>query len=89
MKLVQTSVTETAVHMRYADHTDPSKAAFWVDFQVPLIELKVPAGQGEDKLGNPELRLLSEAQLGALRYARGLIGDETQRLSKLLDPTRR
>jgi hypothetical protein len=62
-------------------HHDPKEAEYWIDFQVPLDELKHP--QTNNPLGDPEKQFLSEVRLAALRYARDVIGDETQRLSKL------
>ena len=85
MKLTETTLTETAIRMRYADSADPAKATQWLDFQVPLAGIALPAGVGEEPLGDPERQLLAEVRLAALRYARGLIGDETRRISELLD----
>jgi hypothetical protein len=84
MKLIETAVTETAVYMRLADHADPEKAKHWIDFQVPFEKLMVPAGMGENPLGDPELRSLAEVRLAALRYAREIIAAETQHLSGLV-----
>jgi hypothetical protein len=81
MKLIETTILANAVHMRFADHHDPKEAEYWIDFQVPLDELKHP--QTNNPLGDPEEQFLSEVRLAALRYARDVIGDETQRLSKL------
>lgn len=89
MHLIETTITQTAVHMRYANDADRTKATYWIDFQVPLSDLKLPAGQGEDALGDPQHRLLAEVQVGALRHVRGEVGAESQRLLGLLDPTRR
>ena len=86
MMLIETSVSDKSVWMRFADTSDCAKAAHWIDFQVPLSELKVPAGSGtEVLLGDPELQLLSEVRLAALRYVRDVIGAETRRLSGLRD----
>lgn len=85
MKLIQTSLTATTVRMRYADDADAAKAQHWIDFQVPLSELK---RLSETPLGDPELRALGEVRLTALRYVRGIVGDETQRLAQLLNRIR-
>jgi hypothetical protein len=83
VKLIETTVSETAVRMRCADDTDPAKATQWIDFRVPLADLKRPAGQQSQALGNPEVQFLAEVQRSALRYARDVIGAETQRLADL------
>lgn len=85
MKLVETKILEKHVHMRYADNDDPAKATEWVDIQVPIASLKLPAPSGiEIALGNPETRLLSTIKQAALRYARDeIIGVETQRLASV------
>ena len=83
MKHISTTVTETAVHMRYADAADAPK--YWIDFQVPLGELKLPAGVGEELLGDPEKEHFAAVRQAALRFARELIGGETQRLAQLRD----
>jgi hypothetical protein len=82
MKLVETKISETTVHMRYADNPDSATATAWIDFQVPLTELKHPQNR-QNQLGDPELQYLAEVRLAALRYARDVVGGETQRLSGL------
>jgi hypothetical protein len=82
MELLETNVTPTTVRMRYADNPDPAKAKVWLDFQVPVADLK---RRSETELGDPERRLLAEVRLTALRYARDVIAAETRRLSDLLD----
>jgi hypothetical protein len=81
MKLVETKISETAVHMRYADNPDLAKANQWIDFQVPLDALKFLDHGGERALGNIEERYLGVIRVAALRYAREIIAAETQRLS--------
>ena len=81
MQLVETKISGTMVYMRYADNPDSAKATKWVDFQVPLALLELPSSQGDDPLGNPESRYLGSIQQAALRYARDLIGAETQALA--------
>ena len=90
MQLIETTVTATAVRMRYANSPDPTKATEWLDFQVPMDGLMIPLHQREEPLGDqPDIRLLAEVRLAALRRVRGVIGAETQRLSALRDPTLR
>ena len=85
MKLIETTVTATAVHMRYANDLDPAKATQWVDFQVPIDAVWQAVGPPGTPSIDPELQGLGEVRLAALRHARGVIGDETRRLSELLD----
>jgi hypothetical protein len=82
MKLIETIVTEKTVRMRYADNEDAAKASQWIDFQVPLDKLE---HADQTALGEPELRYLAQVRQAALRYARGVIGDETQRLASLIN----
>ncbi len=80
MKLIETTITESTVHMRYADNADATKAKHWIDFQVPLDKLTLPP---ERPLGDPELQFLAEVRLAALRYVREVTFSENQRLSGL------
>lgn len=80
MKLVETSVTETAVRMRFADTPDAAKAKAWVDFQVPMAELTVLSGS---PLGDPNTRRFSLVRLAALRHARSVIAQEMKALEGL------
>lgn len=82
MKLTETTIYPAAIRMRFADHADATKATEWIDFQVPLAGLKRPNDPAEKAMTDPELQFVSEVRLAALRYVRGIIGDETQRLSK-------
>ncbi len=85
MKLIATTITETAVRMRFADAEDETRATKWIDFQVPLDGLKLPSDTG---LGDPETHFLATVRQAALRYARDIIGDETRRLASLRDQMR-
>ncbi len=58
MKLVETIISETTVKMRYANHEDASEAKHWIDFQVPLHELKQVS---DTALGDPEPHFLSDS----------------------------
>jgi hypothetical protein len=82
MKLVETKISETAVHMRYADNPDSAKATAWIDFQVPIADLVVP-NSPESPLGELESHYLAVIRQAALRHAREIIGAETQRLARL------
>ena len=81
MKLIETKISETAVHMRYADNPENAKATAWIDFQVPIAQLI--AFDQRTPLGEVEERYLAETRLAALRYVRELITAETQRLANL------
>jgi hypothetical protein len=85
MKLIETNVSAKSVHMRIADDGDLTKAKSWIDFRLPLDSLTLPS---ETKIGDPELQLLGVIQIAALRYARGVVADEAQRLAKLIDHSR-
>jgi hypothetical protein len=80
MKLIETTILETTVRMRYADNADPAKATQWVDFQVSLSDLRNPSGQ-DLALGDPEVCFVAEVRRSALRHVRDVIGAETQRLA--------
>ncbi len=79
MQLIETKVLAAAIHMRFADHDDATKAQQWIDFQLPLDQLQDPLA-GEVALGEIAARQLGVIQAAALRYARGLIVEESQRL---------
>jgi hypothetical protein len=81
MKLVETKISDKFVYMRYADNPDSAEARVWIDFQVSLKDLSVSDGNHERPLGDPEIRYLGLVRQAALRYARKLIGEETQRLA--------
>ena len=81
MELIETKISKTSVHMRYANNLDPAKATQWIDFQVPFDGLTLPAANGDYPLGDPESRFLGSIQQAALRYVRDVIGAETQGLA--------
>jgi hypothetical protein len=81
MQLVETKISETSVSMRYADNADPQQAVEWIEFRMPVAQLKTDHGH---KFGAEiEGYFLAEVRLAALRYVRDIIGGETQRLSGL------
>jgi hypothetical protein len=79
MKLIETTVLETTVRMRYANDADPTKATETMDFQFSLPSLKQPNGDGK-ALGDPELQFLAEIEAAALLYAQSAINAEIVRL---------
>ena len=87
MKLLETTLTETTVRLRYADHSDPAKAVQWIDFQVSLEGLTLPLPRGSEDLGDdPNTRILAEVRLAALLRARALIAAESQHFESFRGP---
>ena len=81
MQLIETSVTAASVRMRLADADDPLKATQWVDFQVPIAELRVAHQPGGTQpIGDPESEYLSTIRGSALRRAQDVIVAEIRRL---------
>jgi hypothetical protein len=74
MWLVETSVTGSAIRMRFANAE--REATHWLDFQVPISSSIHP----EDR----DLQLFAEVRLAALQYVRDVIGDEIHRLTGLI-----
>ena len=83
MQLIETTVTETSVLMRFADNADRSQATEWIDFAVPVAGLTLQGQNGDIPLGDIQMRHLASIRLAALRHARGVIGDEIHRLSQI------
>jgi hypothetical protein len=79
-KLVETTISETTVRLRYANENEAAKSTEWIDIQVPLAELLVPHTHQPTKIGNPEPYFVAEVRLAALHYVRDVIGAEIQRL---------
>ncbi len=40
LKIVETTVTENSVRVRFADNPDPAKANEWLDMQFPISKLE-------------------------------------------------
>lgn len=80
LKHVETTVGETTIQMRYADHPDPAKATEWFDFQVKIADLRMVSGTPVKDLESHYLAVVRQV---ALRYVRDVIGEETQRLATL------
>ena len=83
MKLIETTVSETTVHMQFADDADPERASEWLDFQVPLAGLVADAE--ENPLGDPAERRLATIQRAALHHVQVAITAEIARLAILAD----
>jgi hypothetical protein len=78
MKVIETTVSETTVHMQLADDPDLEKAAAWIEFEVPLEPLMI---DNLNKLGRPGRRVLAVIQVAALHHARTAINDQIHALS--------
>jgi hypothetical protein len=82
---VETTISATAIHVRYADNADAAKATEWIDVQVKLSNLKLPSGT---VVKDPESHLLAGLRLTALLYAREEANAEIQRLSQTVSRMR-
>ena len=80
MKLTETTVSTTAVRVRYADASDPPVE--WMEIQVPLSLLKEPRREAAG-LGDPEFQFLAELHRATLQHVRHAINGEIQRLAEL------
>lgn len=80
MKHISTTVSETAIHVRYANDPDPAKATEWIDTQVTLPNAKLPSGT---TLAEPDAHRLAGLRLVALLHARDAASEEIQRLSQI------
>lgn len=83
MQLIETVIDQDAIRLRYADHKDRDKAKKWIEFQLPLAELRnmnlpnAPVIASVDDLYVPELKHM------AWRNIRDFISGEIQRLQKI------
>jgi hypothetical protein len=75
LRLIETTVLETTVRLRYAD--DAAVPTEWLDFQVKNENLKLPSGE---VLSDRDFRPLAALQLAALRYALTSIDAEIARI---------
>ena len=76
MKLIETTISETAIRVRLSDGSEDPKE--WLDFQVPLSPLM---SDEINRLGDPAVRPLSIIQRAALLYVQDVIDEEIQRAS--------
>jgi len=84
MKLIETTVSGSALRMRYADDADATKASEWVDFQVRLSHMEREPGK---TIADPELLFLAELRRAALEHVQSAIGAEIRRLQALANRT--
>jgi hypothetical protein len=82
-KLVATTVSDTAVHIRLADAINPDHVVEWIDIQSSIQTMTVADQNGEHPLAPLGKRMLATIQISALRHARDAISAEIQRLSNL------
>ncbi len=80
MKLIETTISETEVRMRYADNSDALQATQSIDIRLPLAVLKHGSGSA---LPHPGELLLSATQAAALRFVQELADAEKSRLVNL------
>jgi hypothetical protein len=80
MKHMATVISDSAVHIRFAEQGENSEAEYCIDILVPRYRLTLPPDI-EPTLGKPEIRSLKKIKLAALHYARDVIDEETQRLA--------
>jgi hypothetical protein len=79
-KIVETTLTASAVRMRLANDADPAKADEWVDLVIPIDRLR--RGSGEPIRSSADLESLDLAtiQAIALHHARDVVAAEMARL---------
>ena len=83
MKLIETTVSETTVHLQLADDADLERATEWFEFEVPLEGLVIDAE--ENPLGDPAKRRLATIQRAALHRVLVAVTAEIARLAILAD----
>ena len=83
MKLIETTVSETTVHLQLANDADLERATEWFEFKVPLEGLVIDAE--ENPLGDPAKRRLATIQRAALHRVLVAVTVEIARLAILSD----
>jgi hypothetical protein len=81
MKLIETTISETTVRMRFADNPDPAQAKEALEFAVPLATLRLDEA---NLLGDPTRRTLGATQRAALYRVQVALGEAEQAISKTL-----
>jgi hypothetical protein len=80
--LIETVISGGSIRIRYANDADPTKATEWIDFRIPLSELK---SRREETIGaEAHLYNLAEVHLAALRYVRDAADEEMTRYASLV-----
>ncbi len=75
----ETAISNAAVRVRYADSSEPTKAAEWIDVCVKTSDWKLPSGK---RVSDPEIHTLAGLRLIALLHVRNVLDAEIQRLSQ-------
>jgi hypothetical protein len=71
MQHVETTISQHAIRVRYADAVNPADAEQWIDLRVKMSAAKVT---------EPEIQCLAELRVAALDHALQLIQAEIRRL---------
>ena len=79
LKLIETTVSETTVRLRYAD--DPNAPTEWLDFQVRNVNLKLPSGT---MMTERDMHALGAVKLAALRHVLAVTDAEIARIRDLI-----
>lgn len=74
MMLIETTISDKAVRMRFADAVGEE----WMEFSFPLAVMRQA-----QTLRDPPTQVLAEVQRVALRHARDAIGHEMKRLAAI------
>lgn len=77
MNLIETTISEKSVRMRYANNADPIEATEWIEIQVPISGLKTNA---DNTVDDPQTKRLAIIQRAALRYVQEILSGESQGL---------
>jgi hypothetical protein len=67
VKLIQTTISETSISMRYADDADTAMAQEWIEFKVKISELRSESGTPIFDTRSPPLGGLQRAALLRVR----------------------
>jgi hypothetical protein len=88
MKLIETMVMESEVYVRYADDANPEKATQWLDFQLPLSELKHPNNQHQKLLSIDKLErhTLGNIRLSAIMRIQEFLQQQEAAVRSALNP---
>jgi hypothetical protein len=79
LRLIFTTISNVAIHMRLADDHDPTQAAHWIDFRLPVAALKVEKVNGDAEMEPIAKRHLATIWEAAFRCAQDALGEEIRR----------
>lgn len=80
MKLIEMSLSNKHVRIRYADDTDPNQASEWIDVRLKLADLTHPSGTPLPL--DPINLTLASIQAAVLRELRTRADDEIRSLEQ-------